>query len=335
MAAAHVTAVEPRWAIEGGRVTILGSGFQVDRPELPHVQVGALRARIAYASSTRLIVIVPSGITESGRVPVSVDGSAGDVAILDVATPFATGLHQVDNPVFDRDGNLYVTYSGTRGMQVPVSIFRVRANGTRETFSSGIVNPTSIAVDPIGRIYVSSRFEGVVYRLSSDGAAEPFATDLGVACGLAFAADGTLFVGDRSGTIFKVDHAGKATTLASLPASVAAFHLALGPDAALYVTGPTLSPYDKVYRVDQNGSVTVRSDAFGRPQGLAFDARGTLFVVEALAGSSGLYRLPPEGDPELVLAAPGLVGVAFGPGGDLVVCSNDNAYRLPAASVSG
>ena len=134
-----------------------------------------------------------------------VAGAPGETAFIDIASPFATGLHQVDNPVFDREGNLYVTYSGTRGQQVPVSIFRVRPNGTRETFSSGIVNPTSMAIDPQGRLYVSSRFEGTVYRVAGRRIGEVFATDLGVACGLAFAADGTLFVGDRSGTIFKVD----------------------------------------------------------------------------------------------------------------------------------
>ena len=52
---------------------------------------------------------------------------------------------------------------------------------------------------------MSSRFEGTVYRLLEDGSIQTFATDLGVACGLAFASDGTLFVGDRSGTIFRVD----------------------------------------------------------------------------------------------------------------------------------
>src|SRR5207247_5146681 len=171
-------------------------------------------------------------------------------AFIEVAAPFATGLHQVDNPVFDRDGNLYVTYSGTRGQQVPVSIFRVRPNGTRETFSSGIVNPTSMAIDAEGQLYVSSRFEGTWYRVAHDGSLETFANDLGVACGLAFAGDGTLFVGDRSGTIFRVDRGGKATAFASLPASVAAFHLAVGRDEALYVTGPTLSSYDALYRID-------------------------------------------------------------------------------------
>lgn len=332
MPAPYIASVLPSRAIEGGRVTILGSGFDVAGAELPDVRFGAQRARVVFASSSRLIALVPPGIAEGGRVPVRVAGSNGAAASVEIATRFATGLHQVDNPVFDRAGNLYVTYSGTRGLQVPVSIFRVRPNGTRETFASGIVNPTSIAIGPDGRLYVSSRFEGVVYRLEADGEAKPFATDLGVACGMAFGSDGTLYVGDRTGTILRIDSQGHTKTFATLPASVAAFHLALGPDGGLYVAGPTLAPYDAVYRVDPNGVVTVRSQAFGRPQGLAFDRSGTLFVAEALAGSSGLYRLPANGQPELVLAGPGLVGVAFDANDVLVVCSNDNAYRLPTSA---
>jgi sugar lactone lactonase YvrE len=331
MPSARVTAIHPLWAIEGGRITIEGGPFAIDAALPPEVQIGDARARVVYASSTSLGVVVPDGL-EGGRATVRVAGVPGETALIDIAAPFATGLHQVDNPVFDRDGNLYVTYSGTRGQQVPVSIFRVRPNGTRETFSSGIVNPTSMAIDPQGRLYVSSRFEGIVYRVADDGSPEPFANDLGVACGLAFADDGTLFVGDRSGTIFTVDSQGHATTFASLPASVAAFHLAVGPDGALYVTGPTLSTYDVLYRIDRDGAVTTACGGFGRPQGLAFDRRGTLFVVEALAGSSGLYRVLPGGTSALVLAGPGLVGVAFDADGTLVVASNETAYRLPKIS---
>jgi sugar lactone lactonase YvrE len=336
-----ITAIHPLGAIEGGRITIEGAAFPVDELQVPEVRIGQSSARLVYLSPTRLVAIVPSDL-EGGRTAVRVAGappvddaqgspssSSGETAFIDVAAPFATGLHQVDNPVFDREGNLYVTYSGTRGQQVPVSIFRVRPNGTRETFSSGIVNPTSMAIDPAGRLYVSSRFEGTVYRVASDGSTEAFANDLGVACGLAFAADGTLFVGDRSGTIFQVDTAGRARTFASLPASVAAFHLAVGPDGALYVAGPTLSSYDPLYRIEPDGAVTTTYSGFGRPQGLAFDPQGALFVVEALAGSSGLYRVPPQGAPELVLTGPGLVGVAFDREGTLVVSSNETAYRLP------
>jgi sugar lactone lactonase YvrE len=329
---ARVAAVRPSWAIESGRITIEGSQFPVDQPQLPKVYLGDAAARVVYASSTRIAVLVPSGL-EGGPTSIRIDGEAdeGAFSVVEIAPPFATGLHQVDNPVFDLDGNLYVTYSGTRGQEVPVSIFRVRPNGTRETFCTGLVNPTSMAIGPDGDLYVSSRFEGAVYRVNADGAIAPFATDLGVPCGLAFDQEGTLFVGDRTGTIFRVDRTGHATTHASVPSSVAAFHLAFGPDEALYVTAPTLSPYDSVFKIARDGTITTRYTGFGRPQGIAFDRQGHLFVVEALAGVSGLYRLPPEGrvgEPELQLAGPSLVGVAFGSNGTVVVCSNDTAYRL-------
>jgi sugar lactone lactonase YvrE len=326
----RVVSVFPLHAIEGGRITIEGADFPAGQGPAPEVRLGDARCRVVYASPTRLSVLVPPGL-EGGRTLVQVEGAPGDPPAIDIAPAVATGLHQVDNPVFDADGNLYVTYSGTRGQQVPVSIFRVRPNGTRETFCSGLVNPTSLAIGPDGRLYVSSRFEGTVYRVSADGSTEPFATDLGVACGLAFDAEGIMFVGDRSGTIFRVDRSGEATVHASIPASVAAFHLAFGPDGALYVTAPTLAPYDCVFRVDRGGDVTVRHKGFGRPQGIAFDPAGVLHVVEALAGVSGLYRLPADGEPELVLAAPGLVGVAFEPtssGGGAAVCTSDTAYRM-------
>ena len=324
----RVTAIHPLCAIEGGRITIEGTGFPVDGPALPEVRVGEVAARLVHASPTQLTAIVPH-LLDGGRARVRVAGAADDdYAFVEIAAPFASGLHQVDNPIFDRDGNLYVTYSGTRGQQVPVSIFRVRPDRTREPFSSGIRNPTSMAIDPQGRLYVSSRFEGTVYRVSPDGTTEAFAHDLGVACGLAFSRAGVLYVGDRSGTIFKVGSGGRATTFASLPSSVAAFHLAFGPDEALYVSGPTLASYDELYCIAPDGTVTTRYARFGRPQGLAFDRGGTLHVVEALAGSSGLYRLPPDEAPELILSGPGLIGVAFDEAGQMVVATNDTAYRL-------
>jgi streptogramin lyase len=327
----RVTAVRPAWAIEGGRINIEGTGFPLDRPRVPSVHVGGVSARVVHASTRELGVIVPAGL-EGGPVPIRIDGIDGDTPFVDVGTIFATGLHQVDNPVFDREGNLYVTYSGTRGQQVPVSIFKVRPNGTRETFSSGIVNATSMAIDPGGQLYVSSRFEGTVYRVNADGTFEAFARELGIACGLAFADDGTLFVGDRSGTLFRVDRSGNALPFATLPGSIAAFHIAIGPDHAVYVTAPTLSTYDSIYRVTPDGEVSTLEARFGRPQGIAFDAAGTLYVTEALAGGSGLYRMTNNGAPELVLTGQGIVGVAFDSLGSMVVCSNETAYRLRMAS---
>lgn len=316
--------LDPVRVIEGGRLFLRGAGFPLPGSPADDVTVGGVGARIAFAAADRVAVLVPSGL-EGGSTPVKVSWVPGATLFAEVGAALATGLHQVDNPIVDRDGRLYVTYSGTRGQQAAVSIFRVR-DGAREPFVTGLVNPTSMAIGPDGHLYVSSRFEGRVYRVFEDGRYEVVASDLGVTCGLAFAPDGVLLVGDRSGTIFRIDRKGRTETFANLPASVAAFHLAMGPDESLYVSAPTLSTCDYLRRVDASGRVEVIDVPFGRPQGIAFDAQGVLHVAEALAGSSGIYALRRGAPPELVVAGPGLVGLAFRDDGGLIVASADTAY---------
>jgi DNA-binding beta-propeller fold protein YncE len=320
-----IASVTPLRAVAGGRVTLRGSGFPEDT--IPVVTVGGQRAHVAFASRSRLVITVPDDV-EPGPAPIRIEDLPGATAYVNVGGSWATGLHQVDNPVFDPQGNLFVTYSGSRGQESPVSIFRVTPAGTREPFVSGIVNATSMAIGPDRKLYVSSRFEGAVYRVSAEGTHELVVSELGVACGLAFDPDGSLYVGDRSGTIFRVRD-NRAEPFATLPPSVAAFHLAISPDAELFASGPTLSTYDHVYRIGSDGSVRSVAATFGRPQGLAFSPDGELHVVDALAGRSGLYRLKDlDGDPELLVTGYGFIGVAFGPSGELAIASNDTAYRF-------
>ena len=322
----RISSVQPLWAVEGGSLVVSGEGFPVDPPV--KVRIGGEPARVTRVSTQAVTVTVPPGL-EGGRTPVRLDDVPGETAYVDVATPLATGLHMVDSPVFDKHGNLFVTFSGSRGQQAPISVFVVRPDGTREPFAADVPNPTSMAFDRAGVLYVSSRFDGSVHRITPDGAISTYASDLGVACGIAFGPDDALYVGDRSGSILRIEGR-TAKLVATLPASVAAFHLAFGPDGALYVTAPTLSARDPVYKVSRDGEVEVFHDGFGRPQGLAFDDQGSLYVVDAVAGWSGVYRLPLDRSepPQQVIAGGELIGLAFDPGGGLVLVSQDTAYRL-------
>lgn len=319
-----ISAVFPSRAVPGGRVTLYGDHFDVEAP--PLVTIGGVSARLAFTSPSKLVVLVPMDL-DGGDTVIALDGVV-QRARLQVGSLVATGLHQVDNPVFDRAGNLFVTYSGARGQEAPVSIFRVTPSGTREPFASGVVNATSMAFGPDDQLYVSSRFEGAVYRVDAEGVSTQVASELGVACGIAFDAEGVMYVGDRSGTIFRVRN-GRATAFATLPASIAAFHLAMGPDGDLFVSAPTLSTYDFVYRIDRNGETRQIGFPMGRPQGLAFGPDGALYVADALAGASGVYRVPlTAAPPERVVTGGTLIGLAFGPSGECVVASNEAVYRF-------
>jgi len=322
----RIDSVVPSWAVVGARVTLRGSGLSAAGHGTPIVHIGGMPAQVVLASPTRIGIVVPAGLAR-GRHAATVDGARGE-ALLDVATPIATGVHQVDSPAFGADGVLYATFSGTRGQRVPVSVFRIGSDGDKTPFLTDIANATSMACDARGALHVTSRYDGTVLRVGRGGSTEVVAHDLGVACGIAFGADGTMFVGDRSGTVFRIGSSAHAVPFVSLPPSHAAFHLAAGPDDALYVTAPTMATYDHVYRIDRHGGVSVISSEFGRPQGMAVDEAGTLYVVDALAGGAGLYRVREGAPRELVLAARALVGAAIDPHGGLVAASNDTLYRL-------
>ena len=284
-----LSTLRPKGAVPGGRVTLLGADLPMPPDGPPRVTVGGHSALVVSASRQSIGIVVPAEAT-GGPMPVRVLDMPGEQLVLDVAEVMATDLHQVDSPLCDATGAVYLTHSGTRGAKAPVPLYRVNPDGSRDSLSVEISNPTSLALGPDGTVYVSSRFEGQIYRLTADGRAELWATDLGVATGLACASDGTLFVGDRTGTVFRISAGGSGESerhvesYASIPASVAAFHLAIGPDGCLYVTAPTLASHDVVYRVTSEREVQVVCGGFGRPQGMAFDSSGVLFVADALAG---------------------------------------------------
>ena len=90
-------------------------------------------------------------------------------------------------------------------------------------------------------MFVTSRLDGIVYEVTPFKEAVAFARNLGVATGIAFDGTGVMYVGDRTGTIFKVNGIGEEKAWVQLEPSVSAFHLAFGEDDSLYVTGPTVT----------------------------------------------------------------------------------------------
>jgi sugar lactone lactonase YvrE len=328
--------VSPARAVAGARVRIAAGHLPLPIEGLPHVLIGGADARVVAASSSGVTCVVPPD-APGGEQPVTIDELPGAGGRMWVGGLVAADVHQVDSPVFDAAGNLYATHSGTRDAKPTVPLFRIGTDGTKTPIVAEIGNPTSMAFAPDGALFVSSRFDGTIYRLAFDGPDDTapditrFATDLGVATGLAFSPDGDLYVGDRLGSIFRVRPDKQVDTFATLPASVAAFHLAFGPDGCLYVTAPTLSTHDALYRISPERLVDVVTDWFGRPQGLAFAPDGRLFVVDALAGSAGLYVVDVTADtpvPHLFVAAGALIGVAFGAEGRAALASNDTVWNL-------
>ena len=190
------------------------------------------------------------------------------------------------------------------------------------------MNPTGLAFDRDGILYISSRMEGTVYEVTPDGHRSVYAEGMGVATGIAFDENENLYVGDRSGTIFKINRERQTFVFATLEPSVSAYHLAFGPGGNLFATGPTTSSYDHLYRISPAGEVSSFYRGLGRPQGLAFDAEGNLYVAASLAGQRGIIRFTPDAKPELAVSGYGIVGLAFTSHRSMVLTTGDSLIEL-------
>lgn len=330
--AGKIISVNPPRAIAGGEILIECENFTVGDAGEYGCFFDDTPARIVGASANRVMAVVPDDL-DLTEVVITLEsgGKRSNSFSVTIGKKLADDLHIVANPAVDpKDDSIILTRSGSRGQELPVTLYRLEKNGFLDEMSAKVINPTGVAFDNQGHLFVTNRADGEVSRISEGGDVTPFAADLGIATGMAFDDEGVMYVGDRSGTIYRVEEFGKAEVFASLEPSVAAYHMAFGTDGRLYVTAPGLASFDAVYAIDKSGYDEVFYRGLGRPQGLAFDREGNLYVAGCLRGRRGLIKISPDGETaELFAAGMSIVGICFTRQGEMILANNEAVYNLP------
>src|SRR5580765_1009213 len=201
--APRIERISPLAAIPGGEVAIYGSGFASRTGARPIVHFGDAEASLMLATDNRVIARVPDNAS-TGGVRVANAQSESQPHPVSIGLQIADNLHPVANPAVDAEGNIYVTFSGPRGQRVPVSLYKITSNYSVKPFVTSLVNPSGLALDRERNLFVSCRINGTIHRITPEGRAEQWIEGMGVATGLAFDPSGNLYVGDRSGTVFKI-----------------------------------------------------------------------------------------------------------------------------------
>lgn len=323
----RIDRIAPSAAIPGGEIAVYGNGFASRSGARPIVHFGDAEASLVLATDNRVIARVPDNANGGNLRVANAQGESQPYPV-SIGLQIADNLHPVANPAVDPEGNIYVTFSGPRGQRVPVSLYKITSNYSIKPFVTSLVNPSGLALDHSGNLFVSCRNDGTIHRITPDGRAEQWVEGMGVATGIAFDREENLYVGDRSGTIFKISPNREIFVFATLEPSLAAYHLAFHASGDLYVTGPTTSSYDRIYCITRGGEVRAFYRGLGRPQGLAFDRDSNLYVAASFSGRRGIVRVTPQGQAEIVLSGSGLVGLALLPSGRAILTTNGALFTL-------
>jgi sugar lactone lactonase YvrE len=325
----RILGVAPLFGLPGGELVINCCGF---KPGLEsRVLLGEVDAFILSASEDRIIVRLPESPASLGLV-LKIKRTVSEVFPFSLAVRLSSGLHPVANPVIAPDGSIVTTISGSRGQQVAQPLVRITKRGDKIPYPCEIMNPTGLAYSPDGQLYISSRNDGTVFRYTDSEQLDVVAEDLGVPCGIVFDSKGLLYVGDRTGKIFRIDHSGNKEEFAHLEPSVSAYHLAIDTEDRLYVTGPTLAMRDRLYRFSKAGVAATLVDGLARPQGMAFLPDGDLLIAAGYQGNKGIFRYSSkDGSLSHYIAAPILVGLAVAEH-NIYLASNDSIYQSAVGS---
>jgi len=330
--AGRILSFNPPYAIPGGEILIECENFTVGGIGEYGCFFDGQAARLVGASATRILAIVPENFdTTEVEVYLESGGERSKTKSIIVGKKLADDLHMVANPAVDpKDDSIILTRSGSRGQQLPVTLFRLEKDGFLNEMSADILNPTGVAFDQKGQLFVTARADGEVCRIVNDEEVMPYASDLGIATGIAFDKQGVMFVGDRSGTIYRVSNFGDSESFAVLEPSVSAYHIAFGTHGNLYLTAPGLSSFDAVHQVDKDGYEKIFYRGLGRPQGLAFDREGNLYVAACIQGRHGIVKISPAGEnAELFAAGYNVVGLCFTRNGEMIIATNEAVFSLP------
>lgn len=233
----------------------------------------------------------------------------------------------------------------------------VNGTGTNALFS----DPAAIVTDTNGNFFVADSQNHAIRKVTTNGVVTAFAGQLGASgslnatgtnaqfdtpSGLAFDGSGNLFVADTgNGTIRKITPAGAVSTFAGIagssgfadgPAGGAQFYSPLGIAVATNgdvfiadsgnhcirrISGGAVSTFAGSPQIWGSADGTGTNAQFNGPVGLAFDARGNLFVSDA--NNDTIRKITANG---VVTTFAGAAGVDGSANGSL----NSARFRSPA-----
>ena len=288
-------------------------------PSAPGLRSGAVTL-FAQGSTLPLTTFYLSGAGQSSAVTID-PGTQSTITTL-------SNNGQAYGSVIDGAGNVYVL-DGANSQVLELSAGSFKSSAV---ISSGLSNPSAVALDGAGNLYVSDTGNARVLRVPNEQGALNAAdmstvsiSGLASPSGLATDGSGNLYVADATnGDVVEVPASGAAQlTLAS--GLTDPLSLAVDATGNLYVAGNNqVAEYPF-----GGGSPILIGSGYASPNAVAVDASGALYVADS--GNARIVRVAAGGAPQSNLPITGLANpkdVALDAAGNVYVADSNSVYKL-------
>jgi len=226
------------------------------------------------------------------------------------------------------------TSAGTLGYSATKNTI---ATGTATTTTPAIINPTAIATDATGNIFVmndllnNSLYSAALVRIPTSTVTYNLGGLVQVA-NMCIDAAGNIYTADRNfSTILKITPAGVTSTVGT--GLVEPDGVAVDAAGNIYVA-ESVSPGKDVVKIAPNGTKTVIATGFVSPSGIAIDAAGNLYIADY--NGNAVYKMAagtiaPKAASALTKVGTSITNptsIAVDPSGNLFIASEGNGNAL-------
>ena len=238
---------------------------------------GALAGRLVAT-----FLVVAGALTVIGSGAISPAGAATSTSWSTSVLPFFVPDHDTGNEfAADAAGNLYYVHTGT-----PAALTRYSpaTAGSTTIYNGGLLNSgyLGFTVDSMGNSYFS--LSSGLYEISSSGVVT--ALDPSAPAGpITLDGAGNVYIasGNSPTTVYEFSR-GVITDLGSIPGTQYVNSIAVAPSGVIYVVDYYYG--GSVYSLS-NGVSSSFGSGWHRPESVAVDGAGTVFVADELGYSSG------------------------------------------------
>ncbi|HCL55717.1 MAG TPA: hypothetical protein DHW82_01740 [Spirochaetia bacterium] len=323
--------IEPGIVLRGGRLEIISDGgipsWDIEDKD---IFIGEKNLKLIASSSEKILAEVVGYDEQFMELPVLFKNDQVKIKEGTVYIPIKICSNHIlgSSPVCDIYGNIYFVDLRELQENQQSIIYKYLIDEKKLIpYIIGIPAPTSLSYFE-GVLYITSMVDRKLYRCVAQGEYEVMAQGLGSVFGTAVNSLGEIFVGDQTGSVFKVDSTGKAAFFTSIPESFKGYHFVFSKDDDLFISIPSNVGKNSIYRVTREQSVKPYLETMNILGGIAINPKGEFFWVENTREDGAVFKIDPEGHVRKILSASFILGLTFSSNGDLVVTDLHNIYII-------